>query len=461
MSQKMLGQTGIRGGDMTRGNIYKLMLRFALPLFISQTFQQLYNTADSLVVGHNLGTEALAAVSSSGPMIFLLTSFFDGMAMGSGVVISRYFGAGNKDKMSKAIHTAIAIGLASGLFLTVIGVAFTPTLLRWINTDPEVMPKAVDYFRYFFMGAIFLVMYNTLRGIMTAMGDSKRPLYYLIFSSMLNVLLDSLFIAVFKWGVWAAAVATVISQAASVVLCLINLLGKNSYVEIRIRDIRFHKEVFGEILKNGLPSGVQNSVIAFANIIVQSQINVFHKVATAAFGTYAKIEGFAFLPITSFSMAISTFISQNLGAGFHDRAKKAARFGIISSMCLAELIGILYFFLVRYLFGFFDTNPDVIALGVKQAHTECLFFCLLAMSHAIAAVCRGAGKAFVPMVVFLSVWCVFRVTYIFVVMKIFHDIGYIYMAYPITWSMSAIIFLIYYKKSNWVHGFDDSKEIIP
>lgn len=456
----MLGRTGMRG-DMTRGNIYKLMLRFALPLFISQTFQQLYNTADSLVVGHTHGTEALAAVSSSGSMIFLLTSFFDGMAMGSGVVISRYFGAGNRDKMSKAIHTALAIGLASGTLLTVVGVAFTPTLLRWINTDPDVMPRAVEYFRYFFLGALSLVMYNTCRGIMTAMGDSRRPLYYLVFSSMLNVCLDFLFIAVFKWDVWAAAVATVISQTASVVLCLIHLLGKNSYTEIKIKNIRFHKEVFGEILKNGLPSGVQNSVIGFANIIVQSQINTFRKVATAAFGTYAKIEGFAFLPITSFSMAISTFISQNLGAGHHDRAKKAARFGILTTMSLAEIIGILYFFFVRFLFGFFDSNPEVLALGERQAHTECLFYCLLAMSHAIAAVCRGSGKAFVPMTVFLSVWCVFRVTYIFAVMKIFNDIGYIYMAYPITWTISSIIFLIYYKKSNWVHGFDAVRRNIP
>ena len=224
MSALVKNNKGVR--DMTQGSIYAQMTSFALPILLSQVFQQLYNTADSLIVGNFLGTDALAAVSSSGTLIFLMISFVVGTSMGAGVVISRYFGEKNEDCVSRAIHTNIAFGLVSGVFLTVIGVAFTPTFLVWMKTDPDVLPEAIEYFRFYFFGAIALVMYNICRGIMNALGDSKRPLWYLIFSSVLNVILDILFIGVFKWGVWSAALATVISQFASVVLCMAYLCKK-------------------------------------------------------------------------------------------------------------------------------------------------------------------------------------------------------------------------------------------
>ncbi len=440
---------------MTNGGIYSVMTSFALPILLSQVFQQLYNTADSLIVGQFLGTDALAAVSSSGTLIFLLVSFFNGTAMGAGVVISRYFGEGNDDNVSKAIHTNIAFGLVSGIALTVIGVALTPTFLVWMKTDPDVLPEAIEYFRYYFFGAIALIMYNICRGIMNAVGDSKRPLWYLIFSSLLNVVLDLLFVGVFGWGVWSAAIATVISQMASVVLCMIYLCKKGNVFSVELKKLRFDKAMFIEIIKYGLPSGVQNSVIAFANVIVQTQINSFNKFATAAYGTHAKIEGFAFLPMTSFNMATTTFISQNLGAKQYDRARRGARFGIIASTVMAELIGIIIYFSAPYLIGMFDSNPEVIRLGVMQARTASLFYCLLAFSHAIAAVCRGAGKAFVPMFVMLSVWCAIRIVYIQLVMTFVGDIALIYWAYPITWGISSVIYLIYYCFSDWIHGFDE------
>ena len=382
--------------DMTAGNPYSLMLGFALPIFLSQVFQQLYNTADAFIVGRFLGTNALAAVTSSGTLIFLLISFFMGTAMGGGVVISRYFGAGDKEQVSRGVHTIMAFGIVSGLILTVVGVAFTPTFLVWMQTDPEVMPEAVEYFRYYFLGALAMVMYNICRSIMNALGDSRRPLYYLIFSSLLNVVLDLLFIAVFRWGVWAAAVATVISQAASVVFCMIHLLQKGNIFTVEINKIRFHRDMLMEIVRYGLPSGVQNSVIALANVIVQSQINSFGKLAMAAYGTHAKIEGFAFLPITSFNMACTTFISQNLGAKQYDRAKKGARFSILSAVLMAEAIGVCYYLFAPQLIGLFDQTSGVISFGVQQARTVALFYFLLAFSHSIAAVCRGAGRAFVP-----------------------------------------------------------------
>lgn len=430
------------------------MISFAMPILLSQLFQQLYNTADAFIVGNRHGTNALAAVSSSGTLIFLFISFFTGTAMGAGVVISRYFGANDPDKVSKAIHTNIAFGLVSGTVLTVVGVVLTPTMLVWMKTDPEVLPEAIEYFTVFFSGILALVMYNILRGIMNALGDSKRPLYYLIFSSTLNVVLDVLFVTIIGWGVWAAALATVISQIVSCVLCLCHLMKKGHIFTVELKKIRFHWDMLKEIIRFGLPSGVQNSVIAFANVIVQTQINSFGKFATAAYGTHAKIEGFGFLPITSFNMATTTFISQNLGAGQHERARKGARFGILTAVICAEIVGIITYIFAPQLVGLFDSSPAVIELGVQQARTVTLFYCLLALSHAIAAVCRGAGKAFVPMFVMLSVWCVIRIIYISLIMHFVGELKYIYWAYPITWAISSVIYLIYYNCSDWIHGFD-------
>lgn len=440
--------------DMTQGNPYSQIIAFALPIFLSQVFQQLYNTADTLIVGRFLGTNALAAVSSSGTLIFLLVSFFNGTSMGAGVVVSKYFGAKDNDKISRAIHTNIVFSLLCGVVLTLVGVFLTPTFLVWMKTDPDVLPEAIEYFRYYFLGSLAMIMYNACRGIMSALGDSKRPLYYLIFSSLLNVALDVLFVAGFGWGVWSAAVATVLSQAASVVLCLRHLLVKDQIYSVQLKKLRIDKAMLLEIIRYGLPAGVQNSVIAFANTIVQTQINSFGKYATAAYGTHGKIEGFAFLPIVSFNMAISTFISQNLGAGLYDRVKQGARFGIFAAVLMAELVGVLCYIFAPQLIGLFDNNAEVIRLGTMQARTVSLFFFLLAYSHSIAAVCRGAGKAFVPMFIMLGVWCVLRICYIAYVSHTFGELSYIYWAYPITWAISSVMYLIYYLKGDWIHGFD-------
>ena len=440
--------------SLTEGNPCSLIIRFALPIFLSQVFQQLYNAADSVIVGQFLGTDALAAVSSSGTLIYLMVSFFNGTALGAGVVISHCFGARDEDGVSRAIHTDLAFGICSGLVLTVAGVLLTPTFLVWMGTDAEVLPQAIEYFRYYFLGVISVVLYNICTGIMNAVGDSRRPLFYLIFSSLTNVALDLLFIGVFHWGVWSAAVATTLAQTMSCVLCLVHLAKKGSVYSVSLRKIRFHGDMLRRILRYGMPAGIQNSVIGLANVIVQTQINSFAKLAMAAYGSQSKIEGFAFMPITSFSMAITTFISQNLGAQKYDRARKGARFGIISAVVLAELIGVLYYIFAPALIGIFDDNPGVIAYGVQQARTAALFYFLLAFSHSVAAVCRGSGKAFVPMLIMFSVWCVLRVAYIAVVMRLFGEIGYIYWAYPITWAISSVIYLFYFLFSDWIHGFD-------
>ncbi len=444
--------------DMTVGSPWKLIASFAFPVFLSHVFQQLYNTADSLIVGEYLGTDSLAAVSSSGPLIFLMVSFFTGTAMGAGVVISKYFGAKNHEEVSKGVHTAYALGIVSGVLITLLGLLLTPHLLRLMNTDEEILPEAIQYFSVYFCGSLFVVLYNISTGIMNAVGNSRRPLYYLILSSVMNLCLDLLFIGGFGWGVWSAALATVISQVFSAILCLVYLLRVDSVCRLSLRKLRFHRDTLGEILRYGLPAGVQNSVIALANVLVQTNINSFGKEATAAYGSYSKIEGFAFLPITSFTMALTTFTGQNLGAGEYDRAKKGSRFGILCSVTLAEIIGILFFLFAPVLIGLFSDDPTVLAYGVRQARVESLFYCLLAFSHAVAAVCRGAGKAFVPMSIMLSVWCILRIAYITLVMHFVHEISWIYWAYPLTWGISSVIYCIYYFCSDWIHGFEKQKE---
>ncbi len=440
--------------DFTQGSLGKNIIKFSVPLFLGNLFQQLYNAADSLIVGNTLGPQALASVASSGSLIFMMVGFFNGLAIGAGVVISKYFGARNHERLKKAIHTDLAFGLVAGLFLTVFGVLLTPSILRWMRTPADIMQGSVTYFRIYSFGILFCVMYNITMGIMNATGDSRHPLIYLMISSATNIVLDLFFIKVLHWGVGGAAAATTIGQALSFVLCMIRLIRTNEVYKVYIREIRFDIPLLKEIVRYGLPSGIQNSVIAIANVFVQSNYNTFSSIAVAGIGAYMKIEGFAFIPINAFVAAITTCIGQNLGAGEHQRAKQGARFGIIVCMILAESIGLLEFIFAKHLIGLFNSDPEVIAYGVRQIHMESLFYCLLALSHSIAGVMRGAGKAKVPMFVMLGVWCIFRVLYITVAMSISHTVELVFAAYPITWTISSIIFLIYMLRSDWVHGLE-------
>ncbi len=428
------------------------MLLFAMPVFLGNVFQQLYNTFDAWCVGNYIGDNALAAVSSSGSLIFMMVSFFNGVAMGAGIVIARWFGAKEYNTMRKSIHTAIAFGLVVGIVLTVAGVGLTPVILRWMGTPDEVFPESVAYFRYYFLGAIFVVMYNIFVGILHAVGDSRHPLYYLIFSTFINIALDMLFVAVLGFGVGSAAVATTISQGVSAVMCFIHLLHIDAPYKVRLREIRFHKESLKEIIRYGLPSGVQNSVIAIANVVVQTNINSFGKAAMAGCGSYSKLEGFAFLPVTCFTQALSTFVGQNLGAKQYARVKKGVAFGVICSCTLAEIIGGLSYALAPQLIGMFTDTAASVTLGTQHMRTICLFYCLLAFSHCIAGALRGAGKPSVPMITMLACWCVFRVSYITVALKFINELTTVSWAYPITWTLSSIIFLIYFLKADWIHS---------
>ena len=444
--------------NLTEGTIAKNIIKFAIPMFIGNLFQQLYNVADSLVVGNFLGSDALAAVTSTGSLIFLLVGFFNGTAMGAGVIIARFFGAKDHENVKKAIHTDLAFGILCGAIMTLVGVIFAPQILTLMDTPEDVFVQSVLYIRIYFLGSIAVVLYNVCMGIMQAVGDSRHPLYYLIFSSVVNILLDLLFNGVFKLGVEYAALATIISQLLATLMCLWRLTGKSQTYRVELRKIGFDKDLLKQIVGIGLPSGLQNSIISIANVVVQANINAFGSAAMAGCGAYFKIEGFVFLPITCFSMALTTFIGQNLGAKQYDRAKKGAAFGIFCSITLAEVIGILVYFFMPRLILLFNAEADVVNYGILQAHTESLFYFLLAFSHIVAGIMRGAGKSTVPMFVMLGCWCIFRITYVTIITSIIPTIQVVFWAYPITWSLSSVVFLIYLLKADWMHNFDRQED---
>lgn len=440
---------------LLEGPIWKGLLYFALPILLGQIFQQLYNTADAFIVGRFLSDNEYAAVTSTGSLVFMLVGFFGGISVGAGVVIARYYGARDVESLRKSIHTTVIFGVAAGIIMTVLGVTMTPLLLKWMDTPKELQPYSEQYFQMYFLGGMAICMYNLCMGVLRAVGDSKHPLYYLIFSSLLNIGLDLLFIGVFGWGVWAAALATTISQFVSMFLCLYRLFHDPADYQLRWKELKVSWPYLWEVVRYGLPSGIQNSIISFANVIVQTNINGFGPETVAGSGTYAKLEGFAFLPITCFTMALTTFVGQNLGAKQFERTKKGTRFGILCAMIMAELIGvILVVFSEPLMELFMPDNPKAVQVGIRQSQVESLFFCFLAFSHCIAAILRGAGKPMVPMLVMLGCWCVLRVAFISVMVPLVNESWVIFMAYPLTWTVSSILYLIFYLKSDWVHAFE-------
>lgn len=440
--------------SLTEGSIWKSMLVFAFPVLLSNLLQLFYDTFDAWTVGYFLGDTALAAVGSSSSLIFLLIGFCNGLSMGAGVIIARHFGAKKHEALQRAIHTAVAFGLTAGLVMTVLGVAFTPVILQWMGTPQDVLAQSVQYFRFYFCGAVFVVMYNMFVGIFHAVGDSRHPLYFLTFSTLVNVVLDLTFVGLFKLGVGAAAVATTLSQGISATLCCIHLMRSKEVYRLVPSRIRFDMSQLWEIIRVGFPSGVQNSMISVANVFVQSSINSFGSAAMAGCGAYSKLEGFAFLPVVCFSQALSTFVSQNLGARQYDRVRSGIRFGVTCGVVMAEIYGIIAYFLAPQLISIFNDAPAVVEFGSMHMRTISLFYFLMAFSHCMAAVFRGAGKASVPMYTMLLFWCFVRIGYISLALPYANVLTTVSRAYPITWTCSCIVFLIYYNKADWLHGFD-------
>ena len=446
MQQEKTKQKGL----MTEGVIWKELLLFSVPLLLGNLFQQLYNAVDSVVVGNYIGAQALAAVGSSAPVINLLVSFFMGLSVGAGVIISRYFGARNMESLQDSIHTSLALTMTAGIFMTLFGIIFSPTILRWIGTPSDVMSSSVLYLRIYFGGILSVMLYNMGSGILRAVGDSKNPLYFLIVSSITNILLDLLFVIVFDMGIAGVGWATLIAQTISAVLTLLLLIKTKQEYKVTLKKIRFHKDKLIEIIRLGLPSGIQNGVVSFSNVIVQSNINAFGSLAMAGCGAYTKIDGFAILPVLSYSMALTTFTGQNMGAKKYDRVKQGARSGIIMSLLTTIAISALLLIFGEQVLSIFSDNPKVISYGLYMMHVLAPFYIFLAISHAFNGIIRGAGITTIPMIVMITCWCGMRMTWILASVPIFHDIGVVFMGWPLTWAASALWLFLYYKKGNWM-----------
>lgn len=435
---------------MTEGSIWKKILFFSIPLILGNLFQQLYNTVDSIIVGNYIGSEALAAVGSSSSLINLLIGFCIGASAGAGVVIAQFYGAQDKEGVRKAVHTTIAIAIAAGAILTIVGIVTTPLLLKAMGTPKEVFDQASIYLKVYFGGILFSVVYNMSAGILNAVGNSKRSLVYLMIAATSNIFLDLLFVVVFKMGIVGAAIATDISQLLSCIFIILFLVRSEDVYRVKLKDIRCYDNLLGKILKIGLPTGVQNIVISLSNVIVQSSVNSFGAVAMAGFAAYIKVDGFNILPVLSFSMAATTFVGQNVGAGRLDRVKKGMYVSVAMGIIYTVCTGILLLAFAPQVIGVFTQNGKVVEYGVYIMRFFCPFYWMLGILHILAGTIRGTGKTMQAMVVFLFSLCIFRVLWIWGAMSVSHKIGGVMLGYPLSWLVGLVMILIYVWKGNWM-----------
>ena len=435
---------------MTEGSIWKSILLFSVPLILGNMLQQLYNTADSIIVGNFVGSNALAAVGSSGSPIFLLIGFSQGIAVGAGVVVSQFLGAKDREGAHTAVHTSLALSAILGAILTVCGVAVSRALLTAMNTPAEVLEDAVLYMRLYFGGVLFSVVYNMAAGILNAAGNSKRSLLYLGVASITNIVLDLVLIAGCKMGVAGAAIATDISQLVSCVLSLRFLMRVEDDYRVTAKEVRVHKKMAVRIIKVGLPTGIQNMVISFSNVLVQASVNSYGAAAMAGFAAYMKIDGFNILPVSSISMAATTFVGQNYGAGRLDRVKRSVwvtlAIGVIYTLCtgaalLAGQDAILHLF---------TADEAVVTYGKLAMRWFCPFYFLLSILHGLAGAVRGTGASIPPMVVLLVSLCLFRVVWIQFLLPFFSGIEGVFILYPVSWGLGALLMILYAWKGKWM-----------
>ena len=431
---------------MTEGSIRRKMLGFALPILAGYFFQQLYNTVDALIVGNYLDADALAAVTSTGSYTYLMIGFVTGFSTGAGIIIARHIGADSPAETEKAVHTTVALGLVFSVIMTALGILVTPGILRLMGTPDSVFGRSCRYLQVYFAGSSALIMYNMFVSILQASGESRFPLLCLVASSLTNIVLDILFIAVFHMDVEGAALATVLSEILSMVLVGGKLLKSRESIRVRPRKIRVDHESLRYIIRYGFPTAMQGCVIDLSNMLIQSYINSFGRDAMAGIGASIKLEGFMFLPVTAFSMALTTFVSQNIGAGKQDRVRAGAKFGLLCTAGLLLAFGAVAYFLAPSMVSLFNSDPEIIRFGAGRTTTCAFFYCLCGFSHTASAVMRGLGKPMIPMIVMLVCWCAVRVLVLFTVGQMLHEIWLIYWIYPFTWTLSSIVYLLEFRK---------------
>lgn len=434
--------------DLVNGRIVRTILLFSIPLLIGNLFQQLYSTVDSYVVGNYVGKEALAAVGASNPIVNALIGFFMGLATGAGVIISQYFGAQDYKNVKKAVHSAAAMTIVMSVVLTFLGVTFTPYLLNLVNVPADIFPESKTYLGIYFSGLTFILIYNMGSGILRAIGDSQRPLYYLIIASLINIVLDVLFVKFMNMGVAGAGYATLISQAISSILVVLTLMKETGSHKLILKDIRFHSETLKKMLAVGLPTGFQQSMISLSNLGAQSYINAFGSNVVAGYSASIRIDGFVFLPLQSFNMAITTFVGQNLGARKYDRVKKGTIMTLLMGLMVIGFISCGLFFFGKEAISLFNSDVEVIKAGRTM---QLIFLCaywVLPFGQILAGVLRGAGKTTGPMIILIVNYVIIRQTYLAIATHLSSDVRVVFIAWPLTWITNALMMAYCYFKTD-------------
>ena len=435
--------------DMTEGVIWRQLVAFAFPLFVGNIFQQLYNTVDSVVVGNFVGADALGAVTSTMPIVFMLIGLFIGMSMGASVVISQYFGARDEASLRRATHTSVVATVALSLIMSLFGYLATPTLLRLMNTPPSVFREAVVYLQIYSLGLGGLMLYNMGSAILRAVGDSKRPLFFLILSSVLNIVLDLLFVIAFRSGVAGVAYATILSQLVSGLIIFWLLFRSREIYSLTWREMRVDRGILKRIILLGLPTGLQMALTAFSNVFVQAYINAYGAASTAGWGVYSRIDAFVILPIQSMAMSITTFVGQNAGARKPERIRKGLRDCMAISIGVTVAIVAAIYAASPFMVRLFNQDERVLYYGVLFLRLNSIFDPLNVTNQIHAGALRGVGDAKTPMIIMLGSFVVLRQIYLFIVSRLTDSIYFIALGYPMGWLACSTLMLWHVRRSGW------------
>ena len=446
MSNTKQMQNGI-----TEGVIWKQLLIFFFPILLGTFFQQLYNTVDAMVVGRYVGKEALAAVGGATSVVInLFVNLFTGIASGATVVVSQYYGARDPENLQKAVHTAMAISLVGGAAIMVVGFFGSRWSLVLMGTPADILDYSTTYMQVYFLGSIASFVYNMGSAILRAVGDTRRPLYFLIAACLTNIVLDLAFVVVFNWGVFGVAVATVTSQVVSAVLVVLALRQKDAVYHLDFKQIRFHRRQVKGILLVGLPSGLQADMYNVANLLIQSSVNSFGTNAVAAWSAYGKLDGFFWMVTSAYCISLTTFVGQNFGAQKFDRIHKSAKVCTLMHMGTAVVFSLLFWFAGRPLLSLFTTDPEVLDLGLLILRVITPTYIVTTFGEILPGAIRGAGEALPSMLLVCGGACGFRITWILVVLPLYRRLETVLVSFPISWALISVLFLIYYLRGNWL-----------
>ena len=430
--------------DMTNGPLIGKMLSFTVPVMISGILQLFFNAADVIVVGRFTGKTALAAVGSTGSLINLLIGLFMGLSVGSNVLVARFYGAGDGKSVSDTVHTSVAVGLIGGVILEIIGLFAAKPLLILMDTPEDVIEQSVLYMRIIFMGVPLSLLYNFGASILRAVGDTKRPLYYLTVSGILNVILNFLLVTVVKLGVAGVAIATIISQALSCTLTLLCLKNENSSIKLYFSKIKVHTKYLAGILKIGLPAGLQGCIFSISNVLIQSSVNSFGSTVMAGSTAASNIEGFVYVAMNAVYQTNLSFTSQNFGAGKVDRIKKILRNSIIIVIAIGLFFGGSAYIFGNTLIGIYNNDAEVIKYGVMRLGVTCTLYFFCGLMEVMVGTMRGIGYSVLPMIVSLAGACGLRIIWIYTVFAFYRSIPLLFISYPISWFVTSLCHFICY-----------------